>query len=235
MGADGLPAILLFGAPGVGKGTQGRILNSIPGLRHVSSGEILRGIDPQSPEGREIATFADRGELVPDDVTIRAFRSVIEQSIDGGQFQPDEELLLLDGIPRTRNQAEILSQTFQVMAVILFAFDDENVVVDRLKSRALKENRVDDANEETIRHRFEIYRRQTEPILAFYAPETVHRIDAQGTPVEVLRDVLDACGVAVVPGLAFGLSPHFRISYAAATEVLEDACDRIRQACAALA
>lgn len=191
MRVDRLPAILLFGAPGVGKGTQGRILNEIPGLRHVSSGEILRGIDPDSPEGREIAEYTDRGELVPDDVTIRVFHTVIQQSICEGGFDPSEELLLLDGIPRTLGQAEVLADSFDVLAVLLFAFNDENLVVERLKGRALKENRVDDADEDTIRYRFDVYRQETEPILSYYPADIVHRINAEATPVEVLRDVLN--------------------------------------------
>jgi len=184
-------AIVLFGAPGAGKGTQGRILNEIPGFRHVSSGEIFRRLSPDSPEGREAASYTDRGELVPDDATIRIFHTVMQKSVDRGEYQPDEELLLLDGIPRTLKQAECLADSFDVLAIIQFTLNDEGVIVERLKRRALQEHRTDDADEETIRHRFEVYRRETAPVLDFYPQSLIHSVNADATPMEVLRETLD--------------------------------------------
>lgn len=185
-------AIILFGAPGVGKGTQGRILNQIPGFRHVSSGDIFRSLDPESPEGREVASYTNRGELVPDDVTIRIFHTMMRQSVEKGVYRPAEEILLLDGIPRTVRQAEVLAGSFSVLAVIEFRFSDEEIMVERLKGRALKEGRLDDADEATIRHRFDVYRQQTAPVLQFYPPELVRSVNADATPIEVLRETLDA-------------------------------------------
>lgn len=192
MAADRFPAVVLFGPPGVGKGTQGRILREIPGFEHVSSGEIFRNLNPSSPEGREVASYASRGELVPDNVTIRIFRSVIEKSVEHREFDPEQELLILDGIPRTRIQAEMLSEAFDVRAVVRLAVQDEDVTVQRLRRRAITEHRADDANEQTIRHRFEVYRQETAPLLEFYADDVIHSVDAENAPVVVLRDILNA-------------------------------------------
>lgn len=186
------PAILLFGAPGVGKGTQGKVLDAVPGFRHVASGDIFRALDPDSPEGREAETYSMRGKLVPDELTIRIFNAVLSQKIAGGEYQPDSEILLLDGIPRTVEQAQALDDTVDVLAVVAFDYADEDVMVKRIQLRAEQQNRPDDADEATIRHRFEVYRRETEPVLAHFPASRVHRINADASPLRVARDLLDA-------------------------------------------
>jgi adenylate kinase len=192
MTAKRFPAIILFGAPGVGKGTQGAMLNAIPGFRHVSSGDVFRALDPESPEGREVAQYAPQGKLVPDELTIRVFNAVLKEMIARGAFRPDEEILVLDGIPRTVPQAEILKQTTEVLAVVHFDFINDDVIMERIKRRGERHNRPDDADEATVRHRFEVYRRETEPVLQCFPGERVHRIDADAAPVEVARNLLDA-------------------------------------------
>jgi adenylate kinase len=187
-----LPAIILFGAPGVGKGTQGAILNAVPGFRHISSGDIFRALDPDTPEGREVAQYAPQGKLVPDELTIRVFNTVLKNMIRRGEFRPEEEMLVLDGIPRTVPQAEILKQSTDVLAVVHLGYINDDVAIERIKRRGKRHNRPDDADEATIRHRFEVYRQETEPVLECFPPERVHRIDADTTPVEVARNLLDA-------------------------------------------
>lgn len=193
-----ISAALLFGAPGVGKGTQGRILSAVPGFHHLASGDMFRGLAPDSEEGIEAAAYSNKGELVPDDLTIRIFKRALNERIDSARFRPNEELLILDGIPRTVHQAECLQQVVDVLAVVCFGYSDENAMVERLKSRAVLENRRDDADEKTIRHRFNVYRSETQPVLSSYPAEIVKTIDALRTPVVVLRDVLD-CLIPVWP------------------------------------
>lgn len=194
MGANKSTAVLLFGAPGVGKGTQGRVLNQILGFRHISSGDVFRGLDPDSEEGREYSQYsrqADRGRLVPDDVTIRIFGAVLQRQIETGEIDPEREVFIFDGIPRTVRQAEFLSDWVDVRAVLNFTFSDEDepVMVERIKCRAEQENRPDDADESIIQHRFQVYRKETAPVLAFYPPDRLHAINSLSTPVEVLRDI----------------------------------------------
>ncbi|NJL32329.1 MAG: nucleoside monophosphate kinase [Phycisphaerales bacterium] len=182
--------ILLFGAPGVGKGMQGHLLGNIPGFYHFSSGEMFRSLDKQSELGREFNHYSTQGLLVPDDLTVRLWTQYIEQRISAGDYKPDMQLLLLDGIPRTVQQAQAMAPHMQVLKVIHLLAGDENVMVQRMKRRALMQHRPDDADEAVIRRRFEVYHAQTQPMLDHYPAELVADIDAVGSPARVLRDVL---------------------------------------------
>ncbi|MCH7688299.1 MAG: nucleoside monophosphate kinase, partial [Planctomycetes bacterium] len=189
--------VLFFGAPGVGKGTQGMVLGQLPGFHHLSSGDIFRSLDKESLEGKEVASYSSRGELVPDDLTIRICTNGLQERIDRGEYKPADDLLILDGIPRNVPQAEILKDTVNILSIVCFVYSDENVMVERMKNRALQQNRSDDADENVIRRRFEIYREQSEPVLDFYPKELIAKIDAVATPAAVLRNVID-----VLPPLA---------------------------------
>ena len=104
-------SILLFGAPGSGKGTQGKILGSIPGFYHSACGDVFRSLDLQSEMGRVFWEYSSRGELVPDEFTVKLWRSFIKGMELVNQFHPETELLVLDGIPRNKKQAELLDDT----------------------------------------------------------------------------------------------------------------------------
>jgi adenylate kinase len=183
--------VLFFGAPGVGKGTQGMVLGRLPGFHHLSSGDIFRSLDKESPQGKEAASCMSRGELIPDNLTIRICTNGLQQRIDDGEYKPADDLLILDGIPRNVPQAEILRETVNILSIVCLVYSDENVMVERMKNRAMQQNRSDDADENVIRRRFEIYREQSEPVLDFYPKELIAEIDAVATPAEVLRNVLD--------------------------------------------
>ena len=98
---------LLFGAPGSGKGTQGRALGSIPRFFHCACGDVFRTIDTRTRIGRAFLEYSSRGELVPDDITVELWKARIEAAVDAHQFKPDIDVLVLDGIPRNAGQAEI--------------------------------------------------------------------------------------------------------------------------------
>lgn len=182
--------ILLFGAPGVGKGTQGKILGAIPGFYHLSMGEAFRTLDPQSELGRTCLGYSDRGELVPNELTIRLWREYVAQKIDEGVYRPATDLLVLDGIPRNMDQAALLEDYIDVLRIVHLVAQNEEAMIERLRRRALKENRADDAREEVIRRRWEIYREDTEPVLDYYASDLVREVDAVGSPGGVLINVL---------------------------------------------
>jgi adenylate kinase len=178
-------AIVLFGAPGVGKGTQGQRIGQLPHYRHVSMGDLFRSLDRDSPLGREVRSFTERGVLVPDELTIRIFRDSIERQIASKRFDPARDTLVLDGIPRNVNQARILDQLVRVVRIIYLLSSNEQVMVDRMKRRAEVEGRKDDADESIIRRRFDVYRRETQPVLEHYPSDLVIEVDALGTPDEV--------------------------------------------------
>jgi|SRR5579884_1945886 len=181
--------ILLFGAPGSGKGTQGKIIGTIPGFRHSATGDIFRSLDLQSEMGRKFWEYAGRGDLVPDEFTIRLWKQYIKGLEMVNQFYPETEFLVLDGLPRNLSQAKLLDDTLDVVQIV-YLRADLNKMIERLRRRALKENRFDDASDEVIKKRFEVYERETRPVLDYYPPEKVYRVDATMSQIRVLSEIV---------------------------------------------
>lgn len=184
-------AVLLFGPPGVGKGTQGRILGNIPGFFHLSSGDVFRSLEIGSPEGKEVYRYISQGQLVPDEVTMSIWQKGLQGQIGLSAYKPYEDLLVLDGIPRNTRQAELLEADVNVLRVVQLFCGDEEQMIHRIKRRAIRENRVDDANEEVIRKRFAVYHEQSEPVLSYYPKDMIFQVDAMHSPAEVLNQVLN--------------------------------------------
>ncbi len=185
-----LRTILLFGAPGSGKGTQGKILGTIPGYYHCACGDVFRNLNADSRLGRVFLEYSSRGELVPDEATVDLWRNNIQANTMLGRFNPERDTVVLDGIPRNAAQAKMLQGTLDVRALLHLTCPDRNKMVERLQRRALRDNRLDDANLDVIRTRLQIYDQETKPVLDFYGPDVVHDINATQTPVEVLSDIL---------------------------------------------
>jgi adenylate kinase len=183
--------ILLFGAPGSGKGTQGKILGAIPNLFHFACGDAFRNLRIEDPMGRLFIEYSSKGQLVPDEPTIGLWANNIKASTVKGEFNAAHDTLVLDGIPRNVSQAKMLRDTIDVKAVFFLSCSDQTKMIERLQRRALRENRLDDANLEIIKKRLETYERETEPVLEFYGPSLVRTIDATQSPLEVLRQILD--------------------------------------------
>jgi adenylate kinase len=182
--------ILLFGAPGAGKGTQGKILGHIPNYFHCACGDVFRNLKADSPVGRIFLDYSSRGELVPDSPTVQLWHHFIDSCIKSGGFHPDQDTLVLDGIPRNVHQAEMLRDTLDVVAIFYLRCKRVNALVERLQRRALKENRLDDANLDVIRSRLETYEKESKPVLDFYPKKVIHNIDAGQAPVKVLFNIL---------------------------------------------
>jgi adenylate kinase len=185
-----LRTLLLFGAPGSGKGTQGKILGTIPNFFHFACGDAFRNLRIDSELGQIFIEYSSKGQLVPDEPTIRLWRESIAAQEALGRFSPTKDTLILDGIPRNPNQAKILNDTLDVRAVFNLSCSDFNKLVARLQKRALRENRLDDANLDVIKQRLETYDRETKSVLDFYGKDLVHTIDSTQTPINVLRDIL---------------------------------------------
>lgn len=188
---DKYKSILLLGAPGAGKGTQGKILGTIPGFHHYSCGDVFRSIDITSDLGRKIYEYSSRGELVPDDLTVELWAQNIKARHIIGEYKPTKQLLVLDGIPRTIRQAELLEKHIRVLTVVHLTCKDENAMFERLRRRAIKENRIDDADEKVIRRRWAIYEKETQPVLDYYPRNLIYAVDSIGSPAVVLMRVLD--------------------------------------------
>ncbi len=184
-------AILMFGCPGSGKGTQGEVLGRMPNLRHLAMGDIFRGLDKTSDIGKEFLSYSTKGLLVPDELTIRVFRQYVDAQIAAGKFDPAYHMLILDGIPRTVKQVELLSGVIDVKKVVHLVIDDRDALIARLANRARKSNRPDDADRSVIENRIEVYERETSPVLDAYARRLIARVNADQHPLGVLRDIAD--------------------------------------------
>ena len=183
---------LIFGAPGAGKGTQGKILGTIPRFFHCACGDVFRSLDTRTPLGQTFLEYSSRGQLVPDALTVKLWMAVIGDTVGMHKFKPDIDSLVLDGIPRNIDQARIMQDILEVRRVFHLSCPDREALISRLKKRALKENRFDDANEETIRRRLVTYEEESKPVLEFYGPRLVVNVDATQVPVKVAHDILSA-------------------------------------------
>ncbi len=176
--------LVLVGPPGAGKGTQAEVLSRKLGVPHISTGDLFRShISQQTELGREVQDILDAGALVPDSVTNEMVRERLAEADAANGF-------LLDGFPRNVTQANVLGEILAaaghgLQAVLEFRVD-EDVVVERLLARG----RTDD-KEEVIRHRQQVYRNETAPLLDYYADKVIS-IDAVGEIDEISERALAA-------------------------------------------
>jgi adenylate kinase len=181
---------LLFGAPGSGKGTQGKTLGSIPRFYHCPCGDVFRSIDTRSKVGQAFLEYSSKGQLVPDEITVELWKEAISAAVDTHKFKPDIDTLVLDGIPRNINQAKIMQEMIDVEKVFHLSCPSRDTLFSRLKKRALKDNRLDDANEQVIQRRLATYDEESKPVLNFYPKDRVTVVDATQPPAKVLFDIL---------------------------------------------
>jgi len=162
--------IVLFGAPGVGKGTQAAILAERLGVPHISTGAIFReAIASGNPIGQQLKHYLDNGLLVPDEVTTTIALEAVKGSERG---------FILDGFPRNRSQAESLAESLRADGRSIDRVIYLTAPLDELTERMLKRGRQDDT-EEVIRTRFEVYEKETSPVLNFFR-EVDHVVEING-------------------------------------------------------
>ena len=158
-------SIVMLGAPGAGKGTQAVRIAEAHGVPHISTGEVLRGaIAAGSELGRKVKEIVESGALVPDELVVEVIRERLSQ--------PDAKSgFVLDGFPRTIGQAEaldaLLAELGRPLEIVLELELAEETAVERMLGRAAEQGRADDTPE-VIKNRFEVYRRQTEPLSNYY-------------------------------------------------------------------
>jgi adenylate kinase len=182
MAAREAEVVLLMGPPGAGKGTQATLLAAERGLQKLSTGDMLRdNVERGTELGRQAQAFMDAGDLVPDDVIVGMVGSAFETA---AAFR-----FLLDGFPRTAGQAAALDALLaehgvHITAALVLDVDDEELVR-RLLARAALEGRSDDT-EDVVRNRMDVYRRQTQPLIDYYAGQgRLHRVDGRGSVDEI--------------------------------------------------
>jgi adenylate kinase len=190
---------ILFGAPGSGKGTQGKTLGTIPRFYHCACGDVFRSIDTRSKVGKAFLDYSSKGKLVPDEITVELWKEAIDDAVEAHKFKPDIDILVLDGIPRNVAQAKIMEEMIDVKRVFHLSCPNRETLFYRLKKRALKDNRLDDANEAVIQRRLQIYNEDSKPVLAYYSKDRVVAIDATQPPAKVLLDILHSMNGAYEP------------------------------------
>jgi len=188
-----ISAYLIFGAPGSGKGTVGAKLAAVAsGIKHLSTGDIFRGLSPASENGKLFASYANAGKLVPDEVTVQIFSRYVGGLIDTNKFDPAKDSFLLDGIPRTVAQTDLIKSVVNVKHIFVLEIADYSVIIERLIKRATIEGRKDDADEAVVRARINEYETKTAAVLSAYDSSLITKINGAQSPDEVFRDVLCA-------------------------------------------
>jgi adenylate kinase len=190
--------VVLLGPPGAGKGTQAQVIAGKLGVPAISTGDIFRAnVSGQTELGQQAKVYMDAGDLVPDEITVAMVKDRLAESDAKAGF-------LLDGFPRTIPQAEQLNSSLadldRVLDRVLELVVEEDELVRRLSGRRMLVDgetvQRDDDKPETVRHRLEVYREQTEPLSGFYeSADLLSRIDAIGSVEEVTARAMKALGV----------------------------------------
>jgi adenylate kinase len=186
--------LVILGPPGAGKGTQAGRISADVGIPHIATGDMLReAMEAGTPLGREVKPIYDAGDLIPDELMIGLIRERLSAPDTGAGF-------ILDGFPRTVRQAEalagMLAEIDRELAVVLRFELPEEVAVERLVGRAREQGRADDTPD-VIRHRLEVFRSKTEPVVRYYRDTgLLVDIDADRAVEDVLADVQRALAAA---------------------------------------
>ncbi len=185
---DRMKNIVLFGPPGAGKGTQAERLKEKYGLVHISTGDVFRyNMKNETDLGLEAKSYIDKGNLVPDELTINMLKAEVDKNPDAAGF-------IFDGFPRTNAQAKaldelLISMDTQVSGMVALEVEDQ-VLVERLLERGKSSGRADDATESVIRDRIKVYYKQTAPLKDYYAAQRkYYGVNGYGS-VDVITDRL---------------------------------------------
>ncbi|MCB9195202.1 MAG: adenylate kinase [Flavobacteriales bacterium] len=184
--------LVLFGPPGAGKGTQAERLKAKYGLVHISTGDVFRSLDPQSELGKVFKSYADKGDLVPDEVTIQILEAEVQK-------HPEAKGVIYDGFPRTTPQAESLDKFLAAkndeVSMMLSLVVPEDELKTRLSKRAEISGRKDDADPEVIQNRINNYRTSTAPVADFYKSQgKLKEINGVGSIDEITERLFNAIG-----------------------------------------
>jgi adenylate kinase len=177
--------LLLIGAPGAGKGTQAERLAERFGIAHISSGDLLRQhVREQTSLGQTIKSYVDKGDLVPDSVVLDMLRKPVVAAVEAGGY-------VLDGFPRTVEQAEAAFAVAQALGVEVQAAIHLDVPREELVRRLLSRRRGSEDTEAVIEHRLEVYLEKTVPLLGYYAGrELMFAVDGAQPPDAVQEEIV---------------------------------------------
>lgn len=178
--------LLLIGAPGAGKGTQAGLLAERFGIAHISSGDLLRQhVSEQTPLGQQIKAYVDRGDLVPDAMVMDMLRKPVAAAAEAGGY-------VLDGFPRTVDQAETAFAVAEPLGAQVQAAIHLDVPDGELVRRLLSRHRGSDDTQDVIEHRLQVFRKNTIPLLEYYAGrEWMFSVDGAQPPEAVHEEIVE--------------------------------------------
>ena len=182
--------LILFGKPGSGKGTQAKFVKDKYDLIHISTGDVFRyNISQQTDLGVLAKSYMEKGELVPDNVTIQMLEAEVNK-------KPDANGFIFDGFPRTTLQAEMLDEFFKnknlSISMTIALEVDENILIDRLISRGKDSGRVDDQDRSKIQNRFEEYNKKTSTLINYYRSQNkLFEIEGSGKISEISQRIFN--------------------------------------------
>ncbi len=190
-------AILIFGPPGCGKGTQAKLLADDSRYFHFSTGDMFRSLknDPvmkDSQIGKKVTELISGGNFVPDNLTIELLYKTLEDYVQKGKYNPLEQTLILDGIPRNVPQVSLIKDRILVEKIIYLYSEDLMVFAERIAKRAQIEGRMDDANPQVVMKRLTVYQNDTAPVINQYSSDLILKIDALPSVEEIHSNIVSA-------------------------------------------
>lgn len=178
--------LILFGPPGSGKGTQAEKLVEKYGLLHISTGDLFRyEMGNDTPLGKKAKSYIEKGELVPDEVTVGMLRNKVEAN-------PDVPGYIFDGFPRTIAQSEALDELMEekntsITSLLMLEVPDREIIK-RILERGKTSGRADDLDENIIQNRIDVYKKETSPVFDYYAEQgKAKKIDGEGSIEEIFN------------------------------------------------
>jgi len=180
--------IVLFGKPGSGKGTQANFIKSLYNLIHISTGDVFRyNISNNTDLGKMAKLYMDKGDLVPDHLTIKMLENEVNKNLNANGF-------IFDGFPRTKNQAQILDKFLKnknlVISMTIALEVDDEVLIKRLIERGKESGRVDDQDKAKIQNRFVEYNNKTSVLIDYYSKQgKFHSVDGLGNINEITERI----------------------------------------------
>src|SRR3989344_7330480 len=186
-------AVLFFGAPRCGKGTQAQLLARHDDYFHFSTGEELRRTlkNPITDIEKKVKESLDKGELAPDELIFKLFDESLKKYIKEREYDPESQILILDGIPRVASPVSFVNERVTIKKIIYLDIS-LGVLSKRAEKRAKEEGRPEDIEPKIVTRRYEIFKEQTLPILGYYDSNLIVKIDGSKGVNEIHQNILNA-------------------------------------------